>query len=88
MSQSPWGAADACNQGGVLKLVIPRFGTRFLVLSLFQQKVYIVHYTCNYSPIFPTFIPFIPRHALYIPRGNQIRSFAASAPMSLSSRCS
>ena len=29
------GAADACNQGGVLKLVIPRFWSRFLVVSLF-----------------------------------------------------
>ena len=45
----------------VSKLVITCFGTRFLVLSSFQQKVYIVHYTYNYSPIFPTFIPFISR---------------------------
>ena len=63
----------------VLKLVISRFGTRFLVLSLFQQKVYIVHYTYNYSPIFPTFIPFIPRRALYIPRGNRTRCFRSNA---------
>ena len=72
----------------LLKLVIPRFGTRFLVLSSFQQKVYIVHYTYNYSPIFPRFIPFVPRRALYVPRGNRTRSFAASAPVRLFSRCS
>ena len=72
----------------LLKLVITRFGTRFLILSLFQQKVYIIHYTYNYSPIFPRFIPFVPRRALYVPRGNRTRSFAASAPIRLFSRCS